>query len=114
MADVFRTMIVTAHMAPLARALAAGLSPRGAGMFTVALSATGEAPATHYGSAGLIDEEFAGLLGYSDKLHAACVAAGASVSLAQCQELVATSDVTDAPPFEAMERLGLRLVSIDP
>ena len=41
MTDVFRTLIVPAALAPLARALGAGLSPAGVGMFVVPLSATG-------------------------------------------------------------------------
>lgn len=111
MADVFRTMIVTAELAPLARALASGLSPRGAGMFTAALSATGASPATHYASSGLIDEQIATLLGDADLLFAACQQAGANVTLPQCQALVDTSDVTEDSAFVALDRLSLKLVN---
>ena len=50
--DIARTMIVPAALAPLARALAAGLSPGGVGMFQTGLSPTGAEPATHYVSSG--------------------------------------------------------------
>ena len=104
------TLIVPANLAPLARALAAGLSPRGAGMFTTALSPTGQAPATHFISAGFIEPAIGALLNDADALYAACVEAGASVTLAQCQALVTQSDVSEEEPFTAMARLGLALV----
>jgi hypothetical protein len=111
--DVERTLIVTAANAPLARALAVGLSPGGAGMFNTALSPTGAAPATHYVSAGWIDADIAALLGDAAALHAACVAAGAGVSLAQCESLVTQSDVSAENPHSVFDRLGLALVSTD-
>jgi len=111
MADVFRTMIVTAELAPLARALAAGLSPRGAGMFTTGLSATGKEPASHFVSTGHVSQDIAAVLVDGELLHAACVAGGANVTLAQCDALVASSDVTADAPFDAFARLDLKLVA---
>lgn len=111
MADVTRCLIVTASNAPLARALAEGLSPAGGrGMFTTPLSATGALPATHFISEGWIDEDIASLLTSGPALHAACVAAGASVTLAQCNALVSQSDVSIEEPFEAINRLNLKLI----
>jgi hypothetical protein len=110
MTDIHRTMIVPAALAPLARALAAGLSPGGVGMWVVGLSPTGAEPATHYVSSGLIAPQFGGVMQDAGALHAACVAAGASVTLAQCQALVSQSDVSGGDPFGAFERLGLKLV----
>lgn len=120
--DIKRTMIVPAALAPLGRALAAGLSPGGVGMFVTGLSPTGAEPATHYVSSGLINGEFDGVLQDANLLHAACVAKGAQVTLAQCQALVTGSDVSGGvliddegreyteTPWMAFERLGLRLV----
>lgn len=113
MTDIMRTMIIPAALAPLARALAAELSPGGVGMFTTGLSPTGEEPATHYVSSGLINGEFDGVMQDANALHAACVAKEAPVTLAQCQALVAGSDVSGADgetPWDAFERLGLKLV----
>lgn len=108
----FHTLIVPAALAPLARALAAGLEPvAGAGMFNSALSAYGTEPASHYVSTGMIDDAFAPLLQDAAALHAACVAAGADVPLAQCQALVSQSDVSEDAPFDAFARLGLQLVT---
>lgn len=104
------TLIIPATLAPLARALAAGLSPRGEGMFTAALSSTGQEPATHYVSSGFIDTAIGELLNDADALYAACQAAGASVTLAQCQALVSQSDVSTENPFSAFDRIGLALV----
>lgn len=108
MTYAFRTMIVPAALAPLARALAAGLSPTaGAGMWEVALAPEGAPEPTHYISTGMIDEQFVGAVSDATVLYAACQATGADVSQAQCDALVAQSDVSDEPPLAAMARLGL-------
>jgi hypothetical protein len=110
-----RTIIVRAADAPLARALAAGIAgPSGSGMFVVKFSATGAAPATHYVSSGLIQPQFAGLLADANAMYAAAQAAGATVTLAQCQALLANSTVQDAGAESALAtiaRLGLKAVS---
>jgi hypothetical protein len=113
MTDTFRTMIVpTAHVA-LARALGAGLSPGGVGMFATGLNATGTGAPTHFVSTGLIGDRFAECIASGETLHAACTEAGASVTRAQADALVAACDVSDEEPFAAFDRLGLRLVSGD-
>ena len=111
MTDVFRTLIVPATQVALARSLGAGLSPGGAGMFTTGLSPSGSAPATHFVSTGLIGERFAECIASGGALHAACTEAGASVTRAQCDALVAGSDVSEEEPFAVFARLGLSLVS---
>lgn len=107
---VFRTLIVTAGNAPTARALAAGLAPSGAGMFTAALSSTGLAPATHYISTGPMDTELMLALDSADTLYAACQEAGADVPLAVCEKLINESDISDESPFAVLDRLQLALV----
>lgn len=111
MTDVFRTMIVPANLVALARGLGAGLSPGGVGMFTTGLSANGSAPASHFVSTGLIGERFAECIASGELLYAACVEAGAEVTRAQCDALVAGSDVSEEEPFQAFARLGLQLLS---
>ena len=54
--DIFATIIVTADKAEQARTIAAEI-PGGEGMLTSELSATGNAPATHYISSGWIPAE---------------------------------------------------------
>lgn len=121
--DIARTMIVPAALAPLARALAAGLSPGGAGMFQTGLSPTGAEPATHYVSSGLINPALGGVMKDAAMLRAAVVAKGGKVTLAQCQALVSQSDVSGGvlideegreyteTPQQAFARLGLKLVT---
>lgn len=111
MTDTFCTMVIPAAWAPLARALAKGLSAAGVGMFETPLSPTGELPPTHYCSTGMIRADIADLLGNADRLHAACVAAGAPVTRAQCRAMVSASDVTAEQPFSVFARLGLQLAS---
>ena len=81
MADVFATIIVTADKAEQARAAAAAFSG-GDGMFTSELSASGNLPATHYISSGIMPEEIVD-------------------ALSMCE-------VSDLPPAEAIEQAGLK------
>ena len=112
MTDVFRTMVVPAALTPLARALASGISPIGGTfMFEAGLQPVGGGEITHYCSTGFIGPEFAEYIADADALYAACVAAEAPVTLAQCQALVEQSDVSEEPPFVAFDRLGLVLLT---
>ncbi len=118
-------MIVPDSLVGLARALAAGLSPGGSGMFTTGVSADGNGPATHWISSGAIGYRFAELITSADALYDACAEAGASVTLAQCNALVTQCEVSDGTrvidvdgaattvdegPHEMLERLGLQLL----
>jgi len=98
-------------------------------MFTTGLSATGKAPATHYISSGPISHDMAALLpcktvtqdkdgkavvttapGMPDAVPALATKAGISTTKAKITALYASIDVSDQPPFEAMARLGLKMV----
>ena len=117
-----------------AQALAQGLcvaaaGEAGAGMFTTGLSATGEAPATHYISSGAVDAKFAAILPLStittvdevEKVERSAGDVAAVIQLARdagqtvdaktIGGLFAALDVSEQPPFAAMERLGLQLVT---
>lgn len=120
-----RCMIVPAEHADLARVLCETLAgPGGAGMFTTALSATGDDPATHYISSGLIESDFADLLplielsadadpvihpGQPDLIIQMATTQGLGVTFDEVQALLASVDVTEQPPTDALDRLGLRL-----
>lgn len=108
--SIHRCMIVTAAVAPQARALADSFGPSASGMWTTALSPTGELPATHYISAGMIGTSFAGLMSSPDALQAGCAAMGITVPLANCKAVLAGADVSEEQPFDAMTRLGLQMV----
>ncbi len=123
---VFRTLIVPADQAALARSLCAGLAGAGGdGMFTTPLSAEGISPATHYISSGLIEQSFADLLplliqtetgmekinqGQPEIIHAAAQQAGLTLDQQDIERLLAAVDVSDQSPFEAMDRMGVRMV----
>ena len=124
----FRTMIVPAGQVELARTLAATLTGEaGAGMWETAVSATGEAPATHFISTGMIDADFAALLplttvgeagaatapGAPDVLAALASQAGLSVTAAQVAAVLDAADVTELEPFTALDIAGLRIVQED-
>ena len=127
----FRTLITTAATTPLARDIAATLSPSGGqNMWLTGLSATGNAPATHYVSTGLISPEFAMLVpeqmweqdengdwvqtssspGDPVLCYQMCVAGGLTVTQAQVNAVYAAADVTQQEPFTAFARLGLQMV----
>lgn len=126
MSWVHRCIIVPVDHVDLARSLCATLAgDGGSGMFTTALSATGQDPATHYISSGLIEQSFADLLplliqtetgmekinqGQPEIIHAAAQQAGLTLDQQDIERLLAAVDVSDQSPFEAMERMGVRMV----
>lgn len=121
-----RTFIVPAAAVGMARAMCEGLAgAAGAGMFITELSATGSAPATHFVSSGPISDEMAALLPLTtvdaegnvttapgDPAYVVELAAqaGITVTVEQVAGLLASVDVSDQAPFDAMARLGLKLV----
>lgn len=125
-----RTIIIPASVQPNARALCKGLAGvPGDGMFVTGLSATGKAPATHYISSGVISADMAALLpcktvtkdadgkatvttapGMPEAVPALATKAGISTTKAKITALYTAIDVSDQPPFAAMERLGLQMV----
>lgn len=111
-----RTLIVEAAHVELARTLAAAAADSGLGMFTTPLSATGAEPATHYISAGLIQQEFAYLLTSAEALYgAATTEFGLSdVDYAAVEAMLAASVIrADENPHEVLRELGLKLVHTD-
>lgn len=132
--NAFRTMIITAADAPLARQIAETLAPTGgAGMWTTGLSSDGSEPATHYVSTGIIDEQFAALMpeqfwsqdengdwvmtdsipGDPVMLFNLCVQAGMTITQQEVDDIFASSDVTAQEPFVAMGRMGLVIITGD-
>ena len=132
MSDIFRTLIVPADQAPLARLIAATLDPVNCSdMFTTGLSPTGDEPATHYISSGGISEGFAALVpftvwaqegdppewvevfydpGEPVTTYELCLQAGLEVKLQDIGAMYDSADVTAENPWAAMSRMGLQLV----
>ena len=136
MADIFRTILVPADQADLARTIAATLDPaHSQGMFETPLSPTGAEPATHFISTGMIGEGFAALIplatwaqqgdppewvrtsydsGKPAVTAAMCAKAELEVTEAQVKALFAAADVTAEDPWTALGRLNLRIVQPEP
>jgi hypothetical protein len=123
-----RCMIVEDAYAQLARALAVGLAgPSGDRMWVTPLSASGNLPATHWITEGVIGDEFAALMplaavaedgataqvspGMAGEVYAQAQAIGVAVTLAQVSALFAHCDITEQEPFAAMARKGLQMAS---
>ena len=122
--------MIPASVAVNARNLCKGLAPgSGDGMFLTGLSATGDAPATHYVSSGTISDEMAALLpctsvtqdaegndvvttspGMPDAVPALATKAGISTTKAKITTLYASIDVSDQDAMAALDRLGLKLI----
>ena len=134
MREIFRTLIVPAADAPLARQIALTLSPvGGSGMWLAGLSPSGQEPATHYVSTGLIGPDFAALVpctfwamdengdwvvtgsepGNASLVVLACGAVDPPLVLteAEVQGIMDRADVTEQEPFVAYSRMGLKLIS---
>ncbi len=127
-----RTIIIPASAQANAQALCKGLAgPAGDGMFVVGLSASGEAPATHYISSGTISAEMAALLpcksvtldkdgkeqitttpGMPEAVPALAAKAKISTTKAKITALYSAIDVSDQDPHAAVARLGLKFVQV--
>ena len=121
-----RTIIVPKAKQALSQSLCAGLAGNaGAGMFITGLSTTGNAPATHYISSGLISDDMAYLLpctsvdaegvattdpGHPELVPALAAEKEITVSLAVVNALYAAIDVSDQDAMAALDRLGLKLI----
>lgn len=106
---ILRTMICDAQDADLARVLAGGLAPDTGtdAMWRVPLSPTGQAPATHYVSSGLIHQEFADVLG---DVQATYDAAGGQVPMAAIEGLYARATVSDGEGLVVIAEAGLQML----
>lgn len=103
---VYRCVVVTAEIRDLCRAMVVQLAgPTHAEMWSTGLSATGEAPATHYINSGPVRVELAAMLG-----DAATLAAGTGIDLAQAQYILMQADVSAEDPLAVMARRGLEPV----
>lgn len=124
------TIILPAAAQALAQGLCvAAAGEAGAGMFVTGLSATGEAPATHFISSGALEAKFADILplgtvttvdevttversaGDIDAVIQLAKDAGQAVDAKTIGGLFAALDVSAQSPFEAMARLGLQIIA---
>lgn len=103
---IYRTMIVTASHVDAARALAA-LYPDSTN-YSVALSATGLEPTTHWGGAGAVNDDFAAALDDPQ-----IVADVMGTSLAEATDLLAHMITSGDDVWTVLPREGLKIVVPD-
>ncbi|MEF3075158.1 hypothetical protein V2P20_08985 [Methylobacter sp. Wu1] len=109
--SVHRTLIVPAAIVDQVRALADQFGPAAQNMWTTPLSASGNIPATHYISAGQIDEIFAELISSPQNLVDISATMGVSVTLDEATFILSQCDVSADEPAEiAMSRIGLKII----
>ena len=131
MADLFRTLIIAAEDADIARTIAASFGSGGTGMWTTPLSSDGQEPATHYISSGGITADFVSLAPCTDwtqdeqgqwvqtdhypgdaaTVFAYAQQAGLPYTLADIEGIFSRADVSVQEPFVAMGRMGLKIVN---
>lgn len=132
-----RTIIVPAAFQQLAQGLceAAAEGDAGKGMFETALSADGQEPASHYISAGYIEDTFADILplttitpaaemdepptietrpGNVEFVEGIAAQAGITLPAGTIAALFDAIDVSEQGPFEAMARTGLQIIQQEP
>lgn len=107
---VFKTIIINTLIVEQARTLADKFGTAAQGMWVTPLSGTGTHPATHYISSGLIGDEFASMLESPQGLVDGTSNLGITIDFTTAEFLLNNSDISDDPPFEAMNRLGLKLL----
>lgn len=103
-----RTILIEHTRAPLARALAAGLSAGGVGMFETPVYNQSQA-ITYYVSSGWIGAEWDMALKDANVLFEVCKG---TATLSQCQDLINTSIVVDCnleDAYSTYARLGLTI-----
>lgn len=121
-----RCLICPDDYVALARALASGIAGASAqGMWSVPLSETGALPATHWVSAGLMDEDFANLLplttydaegnpttspGQPELVVQLAAAQGQTVPLSAVESLFESSKITLDDGQTGIARAGLKMV----
>lgn len=106
-----RTMILPAAIVDSCQHLSVRLSGEaGAGMWITGLSATGDEPATHFISSGMIGKEFIDILNDPTAMLEASQEEGSEITLERCEYLLSVADVSEEGAFEAMGRLGLKMV----
>lgn len=104
--SVFRTMVVAAAIAPMARDLALAI-PGGSRMFVAGYSPTGAAPATHFVNEGWILQVFADAMSDPEILVPVLAQYGQVMSLAQATALLSQAIVSDRPAAEVLAELGV-------
>lgn len=117
MSLVFRTFVVPTDIAAAARNLGECLAPSAAGMFTTPLSPTGELPATHFISSGLVDAVWLTPLSDAAILYGAAQQGAAAqgltllATLADAVALLDRGDISEEAADTVLGRLGLTQVS---
>lgn len=135
MENAYRTMLVPDAFVELARDISSTLAPSGgANMYTTGLSATWQAPATHWVSSGFIDADYAALMPLSEWTQdeegvwqETVISSGEPAVIyamytqaidpaipafdeQDVADMLAEVDVTTEEPFTAFGRLGLQMV----
>ena len=102
-----RTIVVTAAVRDVAAQICEQLAGSGgSGMFTTPLSPSGNLPATHFVSSGMIEQEFAYLFDYPEMV---VELSKGTITLEQVTGILAQADVSMESAFDVFARMGLQI-----
>ena len=111
---VHKTIIVADAVVDQARSLCEQLAGTGgAGMFSTALSADGDEPATHWISSGPILQDFATMLENPAMVYTAAEQAGIELTAGSVEASLSQCDISDEQAETTLARLGLQYVVED-
>ena len=112
---IHRTLVCPAHLVDTARELCAAVHPAGAGMFSAPASPDGALPATHWVTAGFVEDTWAPAFLAPEYLYGAAQMGAAEqglvlgATLDDAQALLAQGDISDEPWDLVSVRMGLVL-----
>jgi hypothetical protein len=113
--NLFRTIIVEASIVNDVKSLInKAIEGEGEGMLNTPLSATGQEPATHYISSGMIAERYGAMLPFGETFNINNILAlDESLTEEYVNGLISKVNVSDKEAFEYMEELGLKIINTD-
>jgi hypothetical protein len=109
--DIYKNVIVADDQVELTRNIIVTVDPVGGyGFLGTGLSVDGNLPITFWITSGYLTEETVAMMMSAEEMYTQAQDADMTdVTLAQCEAIMATADVTDDQPFIALARLGLQL-----
>jgi hypothetical protein len=112
---IMRTIIVEASILnDVKNLINKAIEGEGEGMFNTPLSATGQEPATHYISSGIIAEEYGAMLPFGETFDInKILELDENLTEEYVNGLISKVNVSDKGAFEYMEELGLQIINTE-
>lgn len=115
MNSIFRTIIVEASAVnDVKNLINKAIEGEGDGMLNTPLSSTGQEPATHYISSGMIAEEYSAMLPFGETFDInSILALDENLTEEYVNNLIEKVKVSDKQAFDYMGELGLQIINTE-